>query len=29
VCPADCIVANPDWVESPDELLGKYQQLHA
>lgn len=27
-CPAECIVANPDWPETPDELLAKYQQLH-
>jgi NAD-dependent dihydropyrimidine dehydrogenase PreA subunit len=29
VCPADCIVAHPDWIESQDDLLAKYQQLHA
>ncbi len=29
VCPADCIVQNPDFVESPEELLEKYRQLHA
>jgi ferredoxin len=28
VCPAACIVPNPDWPESEDELLAKYQQLH-
>jgi len=28
VCPADCIVPNPDWAESQDDLLAKYQQLH-
>jgi len=28
VCPADCIVPNPDWVESQDDLLAKYHQLH-
>ena len=28
VCPADCIVPNPDWEESKDDLLAKYQQLH-
>ena len=28
VCPAECIVANPDWSESPEELLAKYEQLH-
>jgi ferredoxin len=29
VCPQNCIVSNPDWVESKDDLLAKYQQLHA
>ena len=28
VCPADCIVPNPDFVESKEELLAKYQSLH-
>jgi ferredoxin len=28
VCPAVCIVQNPDWEESKDDLLAKYQQLH-
>ena len=29
VCPIpSCIVANPDWEESQDDLLAKYQQLH-
>ena len=28
VCPADCIVANPDFQESPDELMAKYESLH-
>ncbi|HUY83758.1 MAG TPA: YfhL family 4Fe-4S dicluster ferredoxin [Steroidobacteraceae bacterium] len=28
-CPADCIVPNPDFAESRDELLVKYQQLHS
>jgi ferredoxin len=28
VCPAECIVENPDFVESQSELLEKYQQLH-
>jgi len=28
VCPADCIVPNPDFAESPDELLAKYEALH-
>jgi ferredoxin len=29
VCPAECIVQNPDYVESKDELLKKYEKLHA
>lgn len=29
VCPAMCIVANPDWEESPEELQDKYEQLHS
>ena len=29
VCPADCILPNPDWEESQDDLLLKYQQLHS
>ena len=29
VCPANCIVPNPDWAESNDDLLAKYQQLHS
>ena len=28
VCPADCIVPNPDFKESPDELMAKYESLH-
>jgi ferredoxin len=28
VCPADCIVPNPDFEESQDELMAKYQSLH-
>ena len=28
VCPADCIVQNPDFVESPEELMAKYEALH-
>ncbi len=27
VCPVDCIVANPDKVESREELKAKYQAL--
>jgi len=29
VCPATCIVKNPDWDESPEELQEKYEQLHS
>lgn len=29
VCPADCIVPNPDFQESREELEEKYRQLHA
>ncbi len=29
VCPADCIIPNPDFVEDHDALLEKYNQLHA
>jgi ferredoxin len=29
VCPEPmCIVENPDWVESPEDLVAKYEQLH-
>ena len=28
VCPADCIVVNPDFVETPEELQAKYESLH-
>lgn len=29
VCPVDdCIVVNPDWVETPEQLQEKYSQLH-
>ena len=28
VCPADCIVVNPDFQESPEELMAKYESLH-
>jgi ferredoxin len=28
VCPIDCIIPNPDYTETPDELLAKYQRLH-
>ena len=31
VCPAEpgCIVQNPDYIETKEELLSKYQKLHA
>jgi ferredoxin len=29
VCPGDFIVPNPDFVESQDELMAKYDQLHS
>ena len=31
VCPSEpgCIVQNADYVETKEELLGKYQKLHA
>jgi ferredoxin len=28
VCPADCIPANPDFPETPEQLAEKYQTLH-
>jgi hypothetical protein len=28
VCPADCIVPHPDCVESPEELMAKYEAQH-
>jgi ferredoxin len=28
VCPADCIVPNPDFQELPEELMAKYESLH-
>ncbi len=28
VCPAECIEKNPDFVETPEELLAKYESLH-
>ena len=28
VCPADCIVINPDFQESPEALMAKYEALH-
>ncbi|MEI8324196.1 MAG: YfhL family 4Fe-4S dicluster ferredoxin [Betaproteobacteria bacterium] len=29
VCPVECIVVNPDFVESPEELQAKYESLHS
>jgi ferredoxin len=29
VCPADCIVADPNRAESKEELQAKYERLHA
>ncbi len=29
VCPSSCIVDHPDFRESQEELLQKYQQMHA
>ncbi|MCC6609699.1 MAG: YfhL family 4Fe-4S dicluster ferredoxin [Burkholderiales bacterium] len=29
VCPADCIVPNPDFAESREELQAKYEALHS
>jgi ferredoxin len=29
VCPVECIPVNPDFVESRDQLMGKYFQLQA
>lgn len=28
VCPSDCIVPNPDHVETHEQLLAKYQSMH-
>jgi ferredoxin len=29
VCPADCIIPNPDFVETPEQLQEKYDALHS
>jgi ferredoxin len=29
VCPADCIVADPERQETPEQLQAKYEQLHS
>lgn len=28
VCPADCIIPDPDWRESQEALQEKYNQIH-
>jgi ferredoxin len=28
VCPADCILPNPDFMETPEQLQEKYHSLH-
>lgn len=28
VCPADCIVKDPSFPETPEELMAKYEALH-
>lgn len=29
VCPTDCIYPHADWIETPEQLLAKYQRLHS
>lgn len=29
ICPAECIVQNPDWAEDRHVLLEKYRQMHS
>jgi ferredoxin len=29
VCPVDCIPLNPEWIESPEQLLTKFHRLQA
>jgi len=29
VCPADCIVADPERPETPEQLQAKYERLHS
>jgi len=29
VCPAECIEKDPDWPETEDELMEKYESLHS
>ena len=28
VCPAACIDKDPDWPETPEDLLAKYHEIH-
>lgn len=28
VCPSECIITSPDWQESHDVLLSKYEKMH-
>ena len=28
VCPADCIIPNPDFAETKEQLLAKYHSMH-
>ena len=28
VCPADCIPGNPEYQETPEQLMEKYESLH-
>jgi len=29
VCPADCILPHPEFIETPEELQAKYDNIHA
>lgn len=29
VCPADCIIPNPDFAETPEQLQEKYAAIHS
>jgi len=29
VCPEECIIPDPDWVETPEQLQEKYDQLNS
>ena len=28
VCPVSCILSDPAWIESPDQLMAKYRSLN-